>query len=248
MSQWPVLVRIPVELPTLGDHENALWDTLLELADLRPREWTLIGGQMVLVHATEAGVHAPRLSTDLDVLVNARVVADGVRGFVQAIESRGFALAGVSPEGVAHRYHRDRVCIDVLAPEGLGSRTDVTTTPPGRTVSVPGGTQALNRTELLPVAAGPAQGLLPRPSLLGALVIKAAAVAVDDVPDAQRSDLALLLNLVQRPTGLRDELSSKDRKRLQARSEMLDPRHQAWSQLPTSQADRGRATLELLID
>ena len=248
MSQWPVLDRTPVELPTLGDFELALWETLLELAELRPREWTLIGGQMVLVHAVEAGVRPPRLSADLDLLVNVRVVSAGVRGFVQAIENRGFVLAGVSPEGVAHRYHRDQVSIDVLAPEGLGSRTDLTTTPPGRTVSVPGGTQALNRTELLPITAGSAQGLLPRPSLLGALVIKAAAVAVDDLPDAQRSDLALLLSLVRQPTGLRDELSSKDRKRLRARSEMLDPRHQAWSQLPTSQADRGRATLELLLD
>ena len=247
MSRWPVLDRTPVELPTLGIQENALWHALLELADLRPREWTLIGGQMVLVHATEAGVRPMRLSTDLDVLVNARVVTGGVRGFVRAIESRGFVLAGASPQGVAHRYHRDRVSINVLAPEGLGPRTDVTTTPPGHTVQVPGGTQALNRTELLPVAAGPACGLLPRPSLLGALVIKAAAVSVDDVPEDQRSDLALLLSLIQHPTVLRDQLSSKDRKRLRARSAMLEPHHRAWSQLPTSQADRGRAALRLLL-
>ena len=93
---------------------------------------------MVLVHATEAGiVNPPRLSADLDVLVNARVVTGGVREFVRAIESRGFVLAGASPQGVAHRYHRDQVSIDVLAPEGLGPRTDLTTTPPGHTVQVP---------------------------------------------------------------------------------------------------------------
>ncbi|WP_420613882.1 hypothetical protein [Candidatus Spongiisocius sp.] len=247
MSRWPVLDRAPVELPTLDDHEYTFWDTLLELADLRPREWTLIGGQMVLVHATEAGVRPQRLSTDLDILVNARVVTGGVREFVQAIEGRGFVLAGASPQGVAHRYRRDRVSIDVLAPEGLGPRTDVTTTPPGHTVQVPGGTQALNRTELLPIAAGPAQGLLPRPSLLGALVVKAAAVVVDDVPDDQRSDLALLLSLIQQPIELRDKLSSKDKQRIRARCEMLDPLHRAWSQLPTSQADRGRAALRLLV-
>jgi len=131
VSQWPVLVRAPVELPTLGDHELTLWETLLELAELRPQEWTLIGGQMVLVHAIEVGIHPPRLSTDLEVLVNARVATGGVRGFVRAIEARGFVLTGASPQGVAHRYRRDRVSIDVLAPEGLGPRTDVTTTPPG---------------------------------------------------------------------------------------------------------------------
>lgn len=134
MSQWPVLDRAPVELPILGDYEHALWNTLLELSDLRPQEWTLIGGQMVLVHATEAGVHPPRLSADLDVLVNARVVTGGVREFVRAIERRGFVLAGASPQGVAHRYQRDQVSIDVLAPEGLGPRADLTTTPPGHTV------------------------------------------------------------------------------------------------------------------
>ena len=247
MSQWPVLDRTPVELPTLGGYEHTLWETLLELSDLRPREWTLIGGQMVLVHATEAGVAPPRLSADLDVLVNARVVTGGVREFVRAIASRGFVLAGASPQGVAHRYQRDQVSIDVLAPEGLGPRTDVTTTPPGHTVQVPGGTQALNRTELLPIAAGPAQGLLPRPSLLGALIIKAAAVTVDDVPDDQRSDLALLLSLIQQPAELRNQLTSKDKKRLRARPDMLNPRHRAWSLLPASLTDRGQAALRLLL-
>lgn len=120
MSQWPVLVRTPVELPTLSDHELTFWETLLELAELRPREWTLIGGQMVLVHAIEAGIHPPRLSTDLDVLVNARVATGGVSGFVRAIEGRGFVLTGASSQGVAHRYRRDRVSIDVLAPKGWG--------------------------------------------------------------------------------------------------------------------------------
>ncbi len=247
MSQWPVLDQTPVSLPALGGYEHTLWETLLEVSDLRPMEWTLIGGQMVLVHATEAGIHPPRLSSDLDLLVNARVVTGGVRKFVRAIESRGFVLAGVSPQGVAHRYHRDKISIDVLAPEGLGPRTDITTTPPGHTVQVPGGTQALNRTELLPIVAGPTRGLLPRPSLLGALIIKAAAVTVDDIPEDQRSDLALLLSLIQQPTALRNQLTSKDRKRLRARSEMLDPRQRAWSQLPGSLADHGRAALRLLL-
>ena len=83
--------------------------------------------------------------------------------------------------------------IDLLAPEGLGP---VTTTPPGRTVQVPGGTQALDRTALLPVEHAGQRGLVPRPSLLGAIVVKAAAISVDDLPRAQEHDLALLLSLV----------------------------------------------------
>lgn len=145
MIRWPVLDREPVRLPILAGYEHSLWETLLELADLRPQEWTLIGGQVVFVHAIESDVEPVRVSSDLDVLVNARVVTGGVREFVRAIQGRGFVLAGASPEGLAHRYYRGRVSLDVLAPEGLGPGTDITTTPPGRTLQVPGGTQAIAR-------------------------------------------------------------------------------------------------------
>ncbi len=76
---------------------------------------------MVFLHAMEGGAPPPRVSTDLDVLVNARVVTGGVREFVAAIEAHGFVFAGVSPEGIAHGYRRGGVSVDVLAPEGLGS-------------------------------------------------------------------------------------------------------------------------------
>ena len=184
--------------------------------------------------------------TDLDVLVNARVVTGGVREFVTAIEDRGFVLAGASPEGIAHRYRRAGVSIDVLAPEGLGPRTDLTTTPPGRTLQVPGGTQALDRTELVPVVFGDRSGLVPRPSLLGAIVGKAVAVDVDDVPDAQRLDLALLLSLVDDPIVMAGQLTRKDRQRLRSRSEMADADARAWAILPSDAADRGRAAYRLL--
>jgi len=245
--RWPIIDREPVQLPTLAGYEFALWETLLELADLRPQEWTLIGGQMVFVHAIERGVEPLRVSSDLDVLVNARLVTGGVRQFVRAIQSRGFVLAGWSPDGLAHRYCRGRVSLDVLAPEGLGPRTDITTTPPGHTLQVPGGTQAIARTELVPIAAGDSEGLIPRPSLLGAIIIKAAAVDADDLPDAQRSDLALLLSLLEQPIAIREQLTPKDRKRLRRRSGILNPEHRAWSPLPSSQADRGRSALRLLI-
>ena len=203
---------------------------------------------MVFIHAIERGVEPLRVSSDLDVLVNARIVTGGVRQFVRAIQSRGFVLAGWSPEGLAHRYCRGRVSLDVLAPEGLGPRTDITTTPPGHTLQVPGGTQAIARTELVPIAAGNSEGLIPRPSLLGAIIIKAAAVDADDLPHAQRSDLALLLSLLEQPIAIREQLTPKDRKRLRRRSGILNPEHRAWSLLPSSQADRGRSALRLLTN
>lgn len=247
MSRWPTVDREPIHLPVLPGHDHALWAALIELSALRPGEWTLVGGQMVFLHAMEHGVTPPRVSTDLDVLVNARVVTGGLREFVMAIEQEGFSLVGASPEGLAHRYERDGVSVDVLAPEGLGPRTDLTTTPPWRTLQIPGGTQALERTELLPVVFGDTHGLVPRPSLLGAIVVKAVAVEVDDLPDAQRLDLALLLSVVEDPLEMTTELTSKDRKRLRARSEMKDADHRCWAGLDPEAADRGRAALQLLI-
>ncbi len=128
-----------MQLPTVPGHVDALWVTLVELGDVRPGDWTLIGGQMVFLHALEHHEAPPRVSTDLDILVNARIVSGAVGAFSAEIEAIGFELDGVSPEGIAHRYRRGTVSIDVLASDGLGSRTDLTTTPPGRTPKYPAG-------------------------------------------------------------------------------------------------------------
>lgn len=243
---WPVLTRQPVGLPVIAGLDDELWDTLIELTDLQPGEWTLVGGQMVHLHALENAATPPRLSTDLDIVVDARVVSGAVPRFVAALEHRGFESDGMSPEGVGHRYRRRNVAIDVLAPEGLGARANLTTTPPGRTIQVPGGTQALHRTELLPVKTKSNTGLVPRPSLLGAIVIKALAVTVDDTPEAQRSDLAFLLSLIDDPIALADELDAKDRQRLRDREELLDPTSTTWRALAQDDANRGRAALAIL--
>ena len=89
---------------------------------------------MVMLHAAEHAAPPLRVSRDINVVVNARVVTGALRRFVSDIERRGFRLLGASPDGVAHRCSRDGVSIDVLAPEGLGRRADLTTTPPGRAV------------------------------------------------------------------------------------------------------------------
>ena len=247
MSPRPRLQRPPLELPSYPGYNEALWETLLEMARTQLQEWTLIGGQMVLLHALEHEVEPTRLSTDIGVVVNARVVAGAIRSFVKALESLGFSLVGESPDGVAHRYQRASASVDVLAPEGLGSRADLTTTPPGRTVQVPGGSQALDRTELLPVRFAGQQGFVPRPSLLGAVVCKAAAVGVDDSPDAQRRDMALLLSLVADPIEMVGEINPKDRQRLRAVNELADPHHRVWEDLNQDAADRARLAYQILV-
>ncbi len=241
------LDRPPLRLPALAGYSEAIWGTLLELADAKLPDWTLIGGQMVLLHALEHGAEPTRLSTDLDVLVNARVVSDAVRDFVRELESLGFNLTGSSPEGIAHRYERGRASIDVLAPDGVGQRADLTTTPPGRTIQVPAGTQALARTELLPVEFADVSGLVPRPSLLGAIICKAAAVSVDDAPNAQRLDLAVLLSLVANPAAMARQLTRKDRARLRDVADIVDPDHEVWTHMEPAAADRARLAMISLV-
>lgn len=134
----------------------------------------------------------------------------------------------------------------MLAPEGHGTRADLTTAPPGRTLEVPGGTQALIRTELVPVRVGDAEGLVPRPSLLGAIIAKAEAVGVDDAPGTQREDLAFLLSSVDDPGGMAAELDRNDRQRRRSRTEMDDPDNAAWQSLTAEAAARGRGAYRLL--
>lgn len=84
------------------------------------------------------------------------------------LEGMGFALAGMANDGTAHRYRRNGrnggrlVTIDVLAPDGVGERADLTTTPPGHSIQVPAGTQALRRTERVTIKVGTRTGEVPR--------------------------------------------------------------------------------------
>jgi hypothetical protein len=246
MAPYPVIDRPPVPLPAYPGTDS-MWEALLDLANNVDAEWTLIGGQMVMLHAAEHGAEPLRISRDLEVVVNARIVAGAIRSFTASLERLGFRLAGASPTGVAHRYTRGQASIDLLAPEGLGPRADLTTTPPGRTVQVPGGTQALDRTALVPVQYRSQHGLVPRPSLLGAIVVKAAAIFIDDVPRAQEQDLALLLSLVADPATMVNEMTAKDRARLQ-RAGLGPEGHPVWDALDPDASDRARFAYLSLAD
>ncbi|KAA0232180.1 MAG: hypothetical protein JJLCMIEE_03610 [Acidimicrobiales bacterium] len=244
-GRFPLVDRQPLRLPLLDKRASGMWHTLCDLSEVRPGGWSLIGAQMVLLHGLEHGQTPPRASEDLDALIDVRLVSGAVRSFVAELANLGFELEGADPDGVAHRYRRAGISVDVLAPDGLGRRADLTTTPPGRTIAVPGGTQALQRSELVPILHEDRHATVARPSLLAAIVLKACAVDVDDVPDAQRVDLAFLLGLVDDPIAVRDQMTGKDRKRLRARHELGDPAHPAWA--ASGARERGLAALELLL-
>lgn len=119
--------------------------------------------------------------------------------------------------------------VDVLAPEGLGPHADLRTIGTGTAFPVPGVSQALTRTELVPVRAGGTVHWVPRPSLLGAIVGKATGAVVDKAdPERHRADLAFLCGLVTDPFALAEDVTKKDRARLRAAAAKLGPDHPAW--------------------
>jgi predicted nucleotidyltransferase len=235
-----------IELPDFAGHASDLWNALIDIGQSAHLDWVLVGGQMVLLHAIEQNARWPRVSMDLDVIVNARIVAS-VRDFVTTLEMLGFELDGMSPELLAHRYRRGAASIDVLAPEGLSERTSLVTTPPGHTLQVPGGTQALQRAELVEVSFGGRSGWIRRPSLLGAIVGKACAVDVDDAKQNQELDLAMLLSFVADPFAMRQELKAKDRQRIGPRRAMIDPGHRVWQSMHGNEAESARTALAVLV-
>jgi len=248
VSSRPRLEREPVDLPVVFGALGAVWDGIVALADaLSELPWTVVGGQMVFLHAAEAGVDVHRISVDIDAAVDLRADPAGLKKLVAALVALGFESTGQSPEGHAHRFERpieagvavvdltvggedDNVIkVDVLAPEGLGPNTDLRTIGTGTAFPIPGVSQALDRTEIVPVRVAGSVHWVPRPSLLGAIVAKATAVTVDHVDtDRHREDLGFLCGLVVDPFSLADGLTPKDRRRLRAAANQLGPDHRAW--------------------
>ena len=178
---------------------------------------------MVALHGWKAGRKQPRASNDADILVNARVVGRGTQKVSETLLSRGFSLDGVSPEGIGHRFVKGPVRFDVLGPDGVGSRIGLQTVHGAHTVEVPGGSQALRRTETVEIRVGESSGAIPVPDILGAILVKVRAIEVDDVPQAQRVDVAFLLSLVEDPDPLAAALSKNERRWLKRHPEFADP-------------------------
>lgn len=235
-----------ITIRPVDDLERDIWLSLLEIAANRNDGWTLVGAQMTALHGYERDRVPSRVSTDADVLVDCRITPTGVGEFSRYLEDSGYELEGVSAEGIGHRFRRDHVTIDILAPDGVGPRADLSTIPPARTVSVPGGSQALRRTSRVDVKVEDRSGSVPRPDLLGAILIKAKAVDVDDQPDAQRRDLLFLASLVEDPLALRAEMRDAEARWIARRNELVDRSHSAWTILSRTQADAAYAVLTLL--
>ena len=94
----------------------------------------------------------------------------------QTLIDADFSQLLPSTDGIAHRYTRVGATIDVLAPDRLGSRARLALGS-GRTIEVPGGSQALVRSSVVNVElADGSTARVRRPAFVGALLGKVAAV------------------------------------------------------------------------
>lgn len=100
-----------VDLTAIDPASGAVWDALLDLASRQPEAWTLIGAQMVALHAWERGRVPPRGTVDADVLVDVRVVRDGTERLSRLLIDGGYELEGVNAFGVGHRFTDGRIRI-----------------------------------------------------------------------------------------------------------------------------------------
>jgi hypothetical protein len=231
------VIAIPDNDPVAIDS----WLVMIQLVEKVPKGWTLIGAQMVALHAYEHSRQPPRLSPDFDVVANVRLVQDQTQLIARVLkEELGFKLVDPDDQGVAHRFTRGQLSVDLLAADNVGERADLTTIPTARTIEVPGSSQALRRTELVEIEIDGTKGFIPRPDLLGAIIVKCRAIDVDDAPNSQRLDFAFLMSLVRRPRDFRDALTNGDRRYLRSKAGLFETGHPVWIGFDPEDAERAQ--------
>jgi len=232
--------------PVAADLVNPqVWTLLGAIETQMAGSWVLVGGQMVLLHGLEAGQLPVRETTDADALVNVRLVPRGTSALAQTLVDLDLTLDGYGPDGIGHRFVGRGVSIDILAPDNLGKRADLTTVPPARTIEIPAGTRLLREPQRCPVAVAGRVHHIPRPSLDSAIVGKAAAFR--QLADSARhgEDLVFLLGIVSDVTDLDGRLDARDRKVLRAADDKLAGDQRMWRY--ASDPDAARAVLRFVL-
>jgi hypothetical protein len=219
---------------------------MIRIAAEATAPWTLIGSQMVHLHGWMAGGARPSLSMEADLLADSVHVMTATRQLSEQLIAAGYQLTESSAFGTGHRFERDDVAIDVLAPEQISLRDRQTY---GRlsTVAVPGGRQAIHRTISVGVRTRNVEGEVPVPNLLGAILIKARAIGVSSHPQSQREDFAFLLSLItslEQAERFLAELYGEQRRWLREHQEISDPNHPCWRHI--NNANRGIVAFQRL--
>lgn len=164
-----------LDLTALGHEAEAAWNGVLDLAQVCPSGWALVGGQAVFVQAALHGEQPSRPSTDADLVIDLRADPGAARDLVDALRSIGFEISRRDAKGRAHRWVRGDAQIDVLQPRYLGDRMEKRLSKEGlETIAAPGAQHLLSRTELVTVTLGSQSASIRTPTALGIIVGKAA--------------------------------------------------------------------------
>lgn len=199
-----------------NDESRQLWQTVGAIAEGLGTGWTLVGGLMVQLHAFEHGGDVPRSTRDIDILADARRVPSATEEVARSLIELGFRLLPsrslIEPE-IAFVFERDGQRVDVLAPDGVKPDRLPRTTQGQRTVPIPGGTQALKRTEVVTVRLDDGtEASVRRPTLIGAILIKARAIRVHERREDQRQDIVRLLSYLDDPLAAGRSLRKSERR------------------------------------
>ncbi len=233
----------PIVINPRDETEAALWRMTSEVAGLfADWPWVIVGAQMVMLLEFEHGRPTGRATRDLDVVVDVRMVADAASLAAERLLAAGFETSSERQ----HRFVRGHDAVDLLAPDHLGRRANLTTIAPLVTTSIPGGSRALATRRLVDVdIVGVESCRLPVPSLAGAIALKTAAYN-GRLAGRDLEDLVRLLTLVEDVEAVRRELKPAERTRLGSISALRDESHRAWSSVVD--ADDARAAFARLAD
>jgi hypothetical protein len=142
---------------------------------------------------------------------------------------------------------RDGETIDVLGPDGMKGMPPQTVLG-YQTIQVPGGTQALTRTEPVDVrVGGDRTGFVRSPTLAAALLLKVRALCATSLRDQDRADVVLLLACVEDPILIRELMTNTERGWLRKGAKRLRIDEDDLADLFTSdQLARARAAYSLI--
>jgi hypothetical protein len=238
--RWPDLLLLgDVELPPLAaSADRTLWPALLILAERLPVDHVVIGGIMVYLHGIVAGRAPTRVTSDVDVLCDVEVMPSSLRDAVATLTELGYRIDPTSPAESSHRYlGPNGEQVDVLAPSHVRPPPNLVTTPPGRTIEVPGGKPALRHRVVLRASYDGRAGHLVVPDLARALVIKAAAYAehhrkspADAFYSKHLEDVVFLVSLIADLDQILADLGAAPPGGHLALAAVLDDtRHHAWA-------------------
>ena len=162
-----------INVPPFTGAQHASWEALIEIAEDLGDDWALVGGQMVMLHALDSPSVVPRVSRDVDVVMDLRASPKSLARAHTALTAHGFEQQLSMSTGLGHRYKRGDAQFDVMVPDGMGRRATVSIGA-GWTVQSPGASRALFRMQRVRVSYGGASAVIGLPSRLGAVVSKAA--------------------------------------------------------------------------